>query len=200
MKRLLWLLVAALTVAPSVRAESLGDAAKREEERRKKIEESGEGSSPVIHETELWLNKGKIANEGGSAPATPADLPSGSSAAKANSSSATTPQKKDSKGDAAAWAARTAPLETRVREAERALEAAKAAPLSTGVGRTVYVDSNGGYYGSQDSGASYESAKKYHEESVAKAQARLDAARKALEALEDEARRQSIPPGWLRGN
>jgi hypothetical protein len=185
------------------RAESLGEIAKRETERRKKVEESGKGASQVVHETELWQAKGKIANEGGAAPAiVPDDSSSVSSTSPTGSSASADASKKRNEDILADWAAKAAILQTRVADAEKALVAAKAAPLSMsgGSGGTVYKDTAGRTLGYSQGSADYMSAKEAHEQHVATAQAAVDAARKQQDAYEDQARRARIPPGVLRGD
>jgi hypothetical protein len=184
MKRLLLLVLVGLAVAPCLRAESLGNAAKREEERRKKIVEDGKAPSPVIDDTELSLNKGKVANDVNAVPAAPADVPSVGSRSFARSSVSAGGSKNQNDAVLAGWAARGAALEVQIAVAEKAVAAAKDAPVTTG--------------GSRDR-ASYEVARKAHEEGVRRAQEQLNAVRRQLEGLEDEARRAGIAPGVLRG-
>jgi hypothetical protein len=200
MKRLLLLVLVGLAVAPCLRAESLGDVAKREAERRKKVEESGKGSSQVIGNTELWNNKGAIANDSSASPAVAADSPSVTSNSPTESSGNAGASKKKNEEALAGWAANGAILQGRIADAEKAVAAAKGAPLAnTGATGTTYVDGRGNYAGWRAGDADYMGAKREHEAAVAEAQARLAAARKAFDDYEFEARRKGVPPGVLRG-
>jgi hypothetical protein len=176
MKRLLLALGVASLSSSWAFADSLGAVAKREEERRQKIEGKGGAPSRVISEDELAASRGRTATEGASrAPAASTSAPAPSASAGGRSLQT----------DASRWAARAAALEAEVQAATRELDAAKSIPA-------VY-DARYAY------DPRYRIRTDPGEARVRAAQARLGAARGALEAFEDDARRQSIPPGWLRG-
>jgi hypothetical protein len=178
MKRLLLALgLASLSLSWAL-ADSLGDAARREEERRKKVEEKGGAPSHVISQEELAANKGRTSTDGAGGAAV--SSPSTSAPRSPGSARGKSPQ-----ADSSMWAARAAALEAEVQAAEHELDAAKSIPA-------VY-DARFAY------DPRYRIRTDPGEAKVRAAQARLDAARLAREAFEDDARRQSIPPGWLRG-
>jgi hypothetical protein len=197
MKRLMLLVLAVLAVAPCLRAESLGDVAKREEERRKKIEASGKGASQVIKETELWQTKGKLANEGGSAPAAAADSPSVSSTSSLASRKSDTSRSNSSpagsnsgSSDEQAWRQRAASARQELAAAQSAYDQAMKEQLGPG----AWLDH-------QDDDANQRALMAAMQELKAKqdaAKQRLDKAKAALDNLEEDARRAGALPGWIR--
>ncbi len=139
MIRTLGATVLAMVLPALVSAQSLGQVAEKEKERRKQHEKTG-AKAPVISEEELKSNKGRLAND-----------PSEPGAATPGTTST--------------------------------------APITPPSGRDV-VDTRTGKTLVRD--------KEQLQRLVAEAKASMVAAQKALDDLEESARRQSIPPGWLR--
>jgi hypothetical protein len=197
MKVAVAVVLGALTLPIICHAESLGDVAKREAERRKKVEETGKGSSPVVGETELRENKGTIANHSGAAPAVPADSPSVSSTSSSTQSSSSHSDRTTPKGasldahsgseDEQNWRQRTA-------EAHATIEAARAEYNDALTKPKVPV----GYVVVDENGKIEMDAVEANQRALQKAKAQLDAAEAALTRFEEEARRAGVPPGWLR--
>jgi cell pole-organizing protein PopZ len=164
-----------LMVLPALlSAQSLGQVAEKEKERRKQNEKAGT-KAPVITEDELKNNKGRLANN----PSEP-----GAAAAGTTSSAPITPP---TRRDEQAWRSRAAQARARLAQATRTYETLNGQYLAPGerfvsrkTGQTVVRD------------------KEQLQAMVAQAKANMMAAQKALDDLEDSARRQSIPPGWLR--
>lgn len=170
-----------LLVAGGVSGQSLAEAAKREKERRARSGPTG----PAFTDEDLK-------EHGEAAGSTSGDA--GDSAGKPAGEGAT-PRGRAGAGDEAYWRGRAkarrdavAAAEARVARAQASdaqgggirqplpIDAMKQVPRSTATGRDQ-----------QGTDANLEAAK-----------AELARARKALEDLEDEARRKGILPGWLR--
>jgi hypothetical protein len=159
-----------LVLLPSLAAaQSMGDAAAKERERRRKAREAGEASVPVVTEKELKANPGKLANNPADAPAVPASSPAPTLARGLASTSS---------AEEESWRGRAAGLRARIDAARQQYES------------TREREFKGPYY----RGESSEGLRL----AVARAKQALEAAEKALQDLEDSARRQGIPPGWLR--
>ena len=168
------LLLPALLCPSLVAAQSLGDAARKEQERRKKNKQAGV-QAKVITEEEL----------GGSRPA------SGKAAAKAEDST-TTPappapaSNEDNDREEQYWRDRAAAARAEVSRLEEVLKELEKLFLVQG---ESYVD---------DSGKTVIRDLAHLREIVARAKSDLAAARQAVADLEEEARRKGALPGWLR--
>jgi hypothetical protein len=173
-----WMVAVVLSFTPfSTADESLGDAAKREKERRKRLEEAGP-KAPVIGQDDV--RTGKVT----------ADKPGTTDSSKA-SASGKEPAKPaaPSVSEEQAWRAKADAARARVAAAERAVEAA-AGELARSwtddacpMGMTACLDLEG-LRGAQ---ARSDAAK-----------VELEAAKRALVDLEEEARRAGAQPGWIR--
>ena len=173
-KALLVLLIPALAAA-----QSLGDAAQKEKERRKKIQHSGT-ASPVITDDELKSNHGTLANDPKAAPAaSPQASPKPGAAAP-------TPASVDPRRDEESWRSRVAEAQVRIDDAKKRYDMLNGLSL---VGGEYYVDENG-----KPLITSLEQLRKL----IAQAKAQMDAAQNALDGLLESARQQNVPPGWLR--
>jgi hypothetical protein len=175
--RTLWPAALCLILAgPSgLRADSLGEAAKREQDRRQKLEDSGSTPSRVISQDDLPPSEKPPADPGVGMPTSDA------ASVRRPVTFIGGPSAPPSSQDPSSWAAHRRALESDIGSAERALEAARARPARYYVrqGERIPLDDN--------------------PQKVEAAQSRLEAARRALVAFEDDARRRGIPPGWLRG-
>jgi len=189
-----WVLALGLLLAAGgVSGQSLAEAAKREKERREKTGPNGpaftdedlkrRGEEEASTSGEAGDSAGKPAGEG-----TGGDKPSGGKSF--------TPKARTGAGDEAYWRRRAkarrdavAAAEARVAQAQATLDQTQAGlrqPLPGDamrqVPRSVATDS-----ARRAAGTNLEAAK-----------AELARARKAVEDLEDEARRKGVLPGWLR--
>jgi hypothetical protein len=170
------LLVPALAVG-----QSMDDAAQKEKERRKKLQQAGV-SAKVITDAELKANHGSVANDPKAPPATTSPQPS---AAKppAAPTPAPTPNPREQEES---WRHRVVEAQGRLGEAKEHYDFLNS--LSLGPGES-YVDENG-----KPLITSLEQLRRL----IAEAKANVDAAQKALDDLLETAREQGVPPGWLR--
>ena len=157
--------------------QSLDEAARKEKERRKKLQES---SSPtkVVDEDRLKANKGSLANNPDSAKASPAQESS------AKEAPPTSPR--DRNRDEQAWRDRVARAEDRLADAKQRYEAVSGLTLVQG---QYYVDKDG-----KKVITSLEQLR----QKIGQAKAESDEAQKDLDAVLEAARRTGVPPGWLR--
>jgi hypothetical protein len=181
-------LVFLMTLPALAVGQSLGDAAKKERERRAKLRESGT-SAKTVTEEELASNKGKLANDPKARPAT---AEAGESARRTQQGTATpprqvAPQPNQFSNPEAYWRDRVAAARGRVEQAEErklALErmirfGQPAEDDATNPTRTIYS--------------------MYQMKAMADAaEAELKAAQATLEDELTEARRAGALPGWLR--
>lgn len=188
-------IVLGIVLVPAlVCGQSLGDAAAKERERRRKLKESGK-SATVIDGDALRTSKGSLANEPRAA-ASPAPAP-----AKAGAKPVPAPTPRPAsvvpelpKEDAppqpdngeAAWRQRAADARAQIELWQKRYEYWSELHLAPG---DYFVDDDG-----QKLVGSAESLQQI----IGRAKAQLDAAKQALVDLEEQARRQNVPPGWLR--
>jgi len=166
--RLVFVLV--LVLAPAcLQAESLGSAAKRERERREKNKENGVVSRVIDPEAVRTAGE-DTAPDPAPAAGTAAPSVTGPDEAEVN-----TNREHDY------WRRRMRQADAAIRAAQAEYDAAVRLPdkgLLRGVEPNSRVDERG--------------------DRVREAKGRLEAARRAKEDLENTARQQGIPPGWLR--
>jgi hypothetical protein len=174
-----------VATATSIPAQSLNDAAQKEKERRQKVREQSGGSSRVVTDEELKSNGGKLANGPSAASPSPSPRAGGGSLFQA-------PSQREA-GDASArtnqeseWRSRARAAQARIERAQKAYEALRDMYLVNG---EYYADKNG-----RPVVTSVEELQKL----TAEAKAELEAAQKAFDDLQESARHQSVPPGWLR--
>jgi hypothetical protein len=177
--------IAACLVLPVlVQGQSLGDAAKKERERRAKVKETA--AAKTVTDEELAANKGSLAND--PKPATPAKTaatPSAGSPAVALESEASEARAPSGANGEAYWRAAAGQARLRIEEARRRYDAIQRM-LHFGSG---HKDANGEVviYSNQQLKAMGD-----------KAEADVKAAEAALERLVDDGRRAGALPGWLR--
>lgn len=165
-------------LAPSFAVgQSLDEAARKEKERRKKLQESS-ARAKVVDEENLKANKGSLANNPDSVGAAPAQASSAKEAP-------TTPSR-DQNRDEQAWRDRVARSEARLADAKQRYEALSGLTLVQG---QYYVDKDG-----KKVITSLEQLR----QKIEQAKAESDAAQKDLDAVLEAARRTGVPPGWLR--
>jgi hypothetical protein len=176
-------LTLALAIVPGiVVGQGLGEAAKREKERRKgKVVRS-------VGDDELKANPGRIANPGDAASPSPSPSASAPAQPPPASESAQPPA-----GEATAratqearWRARAAPLLGAIARLGPRVEHLRAAVAA--IERDVTMP--------YDTARRAELAGK--QQQLRTASLELDGARAAYARLEDEARRAGVPPGWIR--
>jgi type IV secretory pathway VirB10-like protein len=184
--RFQWVVAAALLVLPHLAgAQGLGDASKKEKDRR----EQGKAPKAKTYTQDELATLPPVANDpsatasdsapppavGSGAPIFPSDRAplGGASGDKA-------------RGTEAQWRTRVARAQARVDQARKAHETLAGMNLVPGY---EYVDKTG-----RTVIHSIEDLQKL----TARAKAELDAAEKAVADLLEDARREGVPPGWLR--
>jgi hypothetical protein len=171
---LLFTLPAALAVA-----QSMGDVAKKERERREKLRQTGGGSVTSVDADQLAANKGTLAND--------TKQPAASAAGgKSQLNQDDKPAQVAARDDEMYWRSRVAAYRGRLEEAQRRYDALD---RMIRFGQRGQRDENGvrRIYSAQDMKLMADSA-----------QADLAKAKAALEALADEGRRAGALPGWFR--
>jgi hypothetical protein len=174
-----------LSLSPAlVLGQSLADVAQKEKERRQKNQEKGV-KPRVVTDEELKAGEGKLAND----PSKPGmyqaatESPSGG---VASGGGAEKTEQAEPAGEAA-WRGRMADARAKVEAARKKHEAFS----------QMWLVPDGSYYVNKKTGERIQSVEQLQAMTAA-AKAELDAAEKAVEDLELEARRASVPPGWLR--
>ena len=165
------LIVAAVVMAASVAtAQSLAEVAKKEKKRR----ETTSSDSKTITERELTRSYGGL-------PATTSSASSSSSEAGEEGESGEVAADEEQEDDRGAqeqqWRARFKAARDKLRAAEEAFNA-----TNFGEGQGVSVDMRGGNQIARRE----------------KAERDVETAREELAALQEEARRAGVPPGWTR--
>lgn len=176
--RLAYMAVLLSLLAPALAVgQSMNEAAQKEKERRKKLQESSAKPSDVVNEEDLKGNKGSVSNKPDSAAASTSDR---------YAKETPTASRGDKNQDEQAWRDRVARAEARLADAKQRYEALSGLTLVQG---QAYVDKDGKRVIS-----SLEDLRQKIE--LAKTEA--DAAQKDLDAVLEAARRTGVPPGWLR--
>ena len=180
-------LVLGLVLMPALAfPQSLGEVAKKEQERREKVRKSGV-STRTLTEADLANTKGAVVNpsaaaegESGASTATPAEP----AAATGETTPAADEPPQDTPEDH--WRRRVAHARARVTTAQQRHDAMQ---QIVRLGQPLLVDENGRkvIYSTQQLKAKADAA-----------QAALTAAQTALDNLLEEARRKGALPGWLR--
>jgi hypothetical protein len=185
---LLALILAALAAAAGpVRAQSLADIAKKEQERRKTIKESGKVYSdkdlkPAPPSATTPASGDAATPADGAKPTSPADAAKDAGAA----ADASSEQPKDQKY----WSERMKGLQTQL---DRDLAFAGALQVQINALNTDFVNRDDP---AQRAVVANNRQKALDE--LARLNTAIEDGRKAIADLEDEARRASVPPGWLR--
>lgn len=178
--------VVCLLLWPSLAfGQSLGDAARKEQERRAKLKAEGVKARAVTEddlgtETVAAPNPSASPKPGAAATKTPAADASPAPAGGVEDEARQRRQSED------AWRRRAALAQARLERATKRYDVLSKMALSPG---EYYVDNE-----NRPLITSVEQLQRL----TAEAKAEQEAAQKAIEDLEDEARRASVPPGWLR--
>ena len=155
--------------------QTLADAAKKEEERRKAVKAAGK----------VYTNK-----DLGSLPADGAAPPPPKPAAGAAAKETEKPADKEPVKDQAYWAARMNELRTQVQRDQTYVDALQ-----------TRVNSLSADFVNRDDPAQRAVIANERQKSIAELErlkAQIEAGKKAIADLEEEARRAGVPPGWLR--
>jgi hypothetical protein len=181
MQRALVLAVVLAGFAEPSLGQDMAAAARRERERRKKAQEGTQAATVVTNET-LKTTKGTLANEPGAAPPPAAKAPGGSP----GNPSAVPESGRGRQEAEQQWHTRAAALSGEIERWQQRYDYWSSLYLAPG---DYFVDDEGHkLVGSPENLAKL----------IARAKARLDEAKQALADLEDAARRENVPPGWLR--
>lgn len=168
----------AISLAAPAFGQSLAEAAQKERERRAKAK--AQGASPVVTGDELKGNKGALAND---PKASPPPASGGSPMARPAPAATAEPDRRVQEED---WRRRMALAREQVARWQEYYDAWSVQHLAP---NDYFVDEKG-----RKVVGNAENLRKL----IANAKANLDAARQALEDLEQQARRENVPPGWLR--
>jgi hypothetical protein len=181
-KQLTLALLLVAGVAGTVRAQSLADVAKKEEERRKALPPP----------TKIYTNKDLVESANDPAPPAPGDA--AKDAAKAKDADAKDADAKDAdkgeKKDQAYWAGRLKGLQQQL---DRDKEFADALQTKVNALTTDFVNRDDP---AQRAVIAAERQKSLDE--IARLTKAVAADQKAIADFQEEARRASVPPGWLR--
>jgi hypothetical protein len=178
MRSLSFACILALALPAVCLSQSLAEIAAKEKERRKKNQEAGVKARVVTDRDLVAVHEEGVEEAEDAA----GSVPGTSAPAAEASSSAETAQK----ALEAAWRRRMAQAESRRERARK-----RHATLSN-----LYLV-NGQYY-LDAKGRVVRITVDELQRMTAQAKAELEAAERAIETLEDEARRAGVPPGWLR--
>ncbi|MFI5006849.1 MAG: hypothetical protein ACHQKZ_05390 [Solirubrobacterales bacterium] len=214
----------AFAVGDGAWAQGLGDAARREKERREKAGQ-GDASAKVVTDEELRNNPGQLANDPSIPPAAALGRPdqTGSKSRRLGSAGAASGSagSASSPGIAApigggedTWRSGMRTLRDNIARLEKEVATldGKATGLAYGVptsggppkvnGRPLWVETPDQRMGREGSNASAQMAWQKERADVLdrleRARTSLTRARADLVSFEESARRQAIPPGWLR--
>jgi hypothetical protein len=220
--RLIAAAIGVVLIAAPVKAQGLGEAAEREKERQQKVREGG--TAKVITLEDLKANTGKLANDPSIPPAVAATpvrtgsrlvaAPVVASAAGGGGGSVGSGPEKSSE---TSWrsSVRAARQNIARLEAEVKTLDAKATGLAYGVatsgappnvkdgnGSPVFRETPGQRQAREGSNAvaqlAWQKERAEVLDSLERARSALVKAKADLETLEESARRQGVPPGWLR--
>jgi hypothetical protein len=173
-------LLCLLALTAPAASQSLAEAAQRERERRQKMMKE-KGAAAVVTGDDLKANEGALANDPTAPPAVAATPPP-----RLTGRQAEAPAEIDRRALEEDWRRRMAAARERVARAQERYELWSAQHLAP---NEYFVDENG-----EKIVASAESLRRL----IAQAKAELDAATQELGRLEEQARRENVPHGWLR--
>ena len=171
--------------------QSLGEVAQKERERRQKLKASG-ASAEVVTDESLKANKGSLANDPGAAQASPPPPTEPGAAPAAGNAAKPTPRPPAPVPPGAPvvseqeWRGRAVETRRRIAERQRRYDYVSTLRMRPD---ELFIGAGG-----QKVAASPENIQK----AIAEAQLQLETAKRDLEDLQDEARRQNVPPGVLR--
>jgi hypothetical protein len=181
MRGVLWLVSLFAFSAQGVAAQGLGEAAKREQERRDKNKKIGLSAPSFTDESVKHASPSPKTSPSPATGSAPAASMSGALERSPGASEMRVREEATEEASEAGWRARLAAARARVTAAQRRVERAKAdwwppAGASSGEGPAI---------------AAFQAETR-------EAENELRAAKAALSELEERARREGVPPGWLR--
>lgn len=159
-----------------VSAQSMGDAAQKERERREKLKQKGDRAA-VVTSDDLKDNKGSLANDPQAVPATPGEAPRSSARPALETSRRASEEE---------WRRKSAFARERVAKAQQQYD----------YWRNQYLGPS--EYFVDDDGKKLVGGADGLRKLIAQAKADLEKTNAELAALEEQARRENVPPGWLR--
>jgi len=172
-----------LLLVPAVlAAQGLGDASKKEKERRKQAQDAGVKAKTYTEDELKTLPP--IANAGDSAP--DAHAQSKPAVGGRTAEAAQSSEERQRQQDERMWRSRVANANARLASAREAYQTLSGLSLVPGY---VFADQHG---------RTVIHSVEQLQGMTARAKAELDAAQKALDDLLETARRANVPPGWLR--
>jgi len=192
-KILVTLLVLACAPVSVASAQSLGDVAKRERERREKNKKDGVAVREVSEEEIFGDDEGESSDEAGTEDEGEASEEPSSSEKQfdiellpSNGGADLDQEQSERRRQEAEWRKRVADAKSRIEVARARRQQLEGLYLGEG---QQYVDTNGRVV---------IRSRAHLQKLVDEATAELEAAEAALVALREEARRAGVPPGWLR--
>lgn len=217
MNRSIVVVLGLLAVSECAWGQGLGDAARREKERREKAHQ-GEPPAKVVTDEELKNNRGALANDPSIPPAAVLGPPdrSGStsrrvatSAGGSGSSASPISTAAPSGGSEGVWRSGIRTLRDNIARLEKEVATldAKAngfiyGPTTSGRPRGGGVETDASRQAREGNNAanslSWQQARGDALDRLERAKSSLVKAKADLVAFEESARRQSVPPGWLR--
>jgi hypothetical protein len=156
-------------------AQSLGEVAKKEEERRKTVKASGK----------VYTNK-----DLGSVPPASATPPAAAPSSPSAAAPAAKPEEKEPAKDQAYWAGRMKELRTQIERDQTYADALQ-----------TRVNSLSADFVNRDDPAQRAAIANDRQKAAAeldRLKLQIEVAKKSIADLEEEARRAGVPPGWLR--
>jgi hypothetical protein len=173
--------------------QSLAEAAKREKERRAKSGPTGPafGDEDLMHRGDAAVSTSGEARDSAGGP-----VGEGAVGDKPSDTNTNMPTARRGAGDEAYWRGRAKARRDAVTAAEARVTAAEAAADNTSSG--IRQPLPGDAMKQVPRSTVTDGAKRAAEANLEAAKAELARAQKALEDLEDEARRKGVLPGWLR--
>jgi hypothetical protein len=192
-RRLLTAFLLTLLVSPGY-AQSLGDAAAREKAKRQK---KGPPSAPVMTDEDLKATRppGQSGKTGDSASSTPSSSTSGEGGSREGGSRRNEGREGESSstgGNEAMWRERAQSQRNAIAAAEKAIQ-----DNQDKLNRLM-MDREPIALGDPNRLQTIERMKAETQRALEQAQLQRAEAQKALQDLEEEARRNNVPPGWLR--
>lgn len=186
------LALALILAAGGVTAQSLAEAAKREKERRAKAGPNG----PAFSDEDLKQHGDAAVSTSGDAGDSAQPAEGGGGKDKSGDRNTNMPRARGGPNDEAYWRGRAKARRDAVTAAEARVMAAEAAAENTEAGIRQPLPGDAMKQVPRSTGT--DGAKRAADANLEAAKADLARAHKALEDLEDEARRKGVLPGWLR--
>lgn len=207
-------LLVVLSGLVAAEAQSLGELAQKEKERRAKTGQAKpSGTAPKVitqEDLDAYADRGPAQSEStGGAEATAEGAAGSAARGTSESASGREPSRSEGLDDSderarleKSWRARAEQARSAVTSAERELEAAQYDRNGLGTGPQsggVWRDGPGRVrrMGGEDPGEWTKRANAA-DDRLARARSQLEQAKQGLEQFEEEARRAGIPPGWVR--